>query len=102
MAIEEISRHEFDAFSPARSAMVMTIAEEVSWHADTARNIIGAMFLEKTDKDWGFVILGRDPKGEFRAIKVGASIATKKGAKAQLLMEIGKVEESGETVFPQD
>jgi len=88
----------FDGFKPTRTLIVITLTEEVSWHTDTARNLIGAVFFEKTDADWGFVILGRDPKGNFRGIKIGASIASQREAKANLLSEMAGIEASGQ--FP--
>ena len=102
MAIKSISKLEFDAFKPSRSPMIAAITEEVEWFADEAHNIIGTVICDTTDSDWSYVILGRDERGSFRAIQAQSTIEDRGMAKTKLLLAMGTVEASGQTVFRQD
>ena len=101
MAIQHISRSQFDSYKPARSAMAQVMAEETDWYADDAGNIIGAVIRDRTDNDWGYVILGRDERDHFRCFDVQSSIDTERAARTQLLGAMAKVEASGKKEFPQ-
>jgi hypothetical protein len=74
MAINSISREEFDAYQPARTPNIEALVEEVEWFADDRGVIIGALARDRTDNDWSFVVLGRDERGAFRAIEFDVSI----------------------------
>src|SRR5437868_13098758 len=99
MAVEEISRKQFDSFSPPRSTIVQTITEELSWYGDTDRRIIGAVLFDKTNMDWAYVVLGRERGGEFNAVKTETCLETKEEAEALLISAMQKIEASGKTAF---
>ena len=102
MAIKAITQQQFDRYSPARTPMIQMIAEEKAWFSDDAMNIIGTILFDKSDMDWNWVMLGRDPKGSFRAIDTEASFKTQEEAEKSLKAAMSKVEASGESVFEQD
>lgn len=101
MAIESIMKAEFVSFSPAKNPAVDQIATEMAWFADTEKNIIGTILFDKGDKDWNYVVLGRDEQREFRWIAGDSSFATQDKAEDELTTAMSKIEESGETIFPQ-
>lgn len=101
MGIERITKAEFIPLSPAKDPEVEQIATEMGWFADTKKNIIGAILLDHHDKDWNYVVLGRDEEGQFRWIAGDSSFATQEKAEGELTAAMSKFEESGETVFPQ-
>jgi hypothetical protein len=101
MAIKTLSKAQFDAFNPARGPMIGAIATEKAWFADDAGNVIGTVLLDRTDNDWNYVILGRDERGAFRWIQGDSSFETRDRAEQKLIEAMAKIEESGETVFPQ-
>ena len=100
--IAEISRGQFDAYGPARSHLTALIGEERLWFAAESGAVIGVVLFDKSDKDWAYVILGRDEHGRFRAIRNGHSFASEEASQKELLIEMGQLVDSGETVFPQD
>ena len=95
MAVEEISRREFDSFSPTRSPMVKAIIEETSWYADTDRQILGAVLFDKTNMDWAYVVLGRDGGSGFSAVLTEACLGSKEEAEAQLIEAMRRIEGLG-------
>jgi hypothetical protein len=100
--IKPLTRKQFNKFGPARSSLIEVLTSEEAWYADSAENILGTVLFDKTDKDWGWVMLGRDPKGEFRAIETAASITTREEAAADLIAKMVHVSGSGQKVFEQD
>jgi hypothetical protein len=101
MAINPISRDEFDAYEPFRAPGVEMLADEQEWYADDFGNVLGSVIRDKVDDDWSYVILGRDERGRFRAIDVDSSIETRQRASTELLRKMAELETSGELDFPQ-
>jgi hypothetical protein len=101
MAIMQIEKSEFDKFKPARNPMLAAISVEECWYRDSAGNVIGVVIFDKTDRDWTWVALGRDERGNFRAIEVTSSIADKADAQTSLVTKLSEIERTGQSVFPQ-
>jgi hypothetical protein len=101
MTAKAISRKEFDSFKPARMPGIEQIVEEVEWFADAAGNVIGVLARDRADNDWSFAVLGRDERGQFRAIDMATSVATRDEARQQLTAKIGEHAATGAEVFPQ-
>jgi len=102
MAINEISREEFDSYNPAR---MLFVATEKAWYADTEKNIIGTVTKDNFDKDWGYAILGRHEDGLYRFLDGDVSKDTFDEAetllfKAMLHMETTDV--ASEELFKSD
>ena len=102
MAIDRISRHEFDGYKPTRYAISESTLEETDWYSDANGNIIGSVFRDRTDNDWGYVIFGLDERAHFRGIALESCVATEGGARNSLLAAMKTIEASGQTEFPQD
>lgn len=83
-----------------RSPIYDAIGRELEFFQNEAGTLIGVTILDRTDRDFGFVVLGRDEKGRFRCIDVNASM-TKTDARHALFASLRKHTESGQTVFPQ-
>lgn len=101
MAVKPISQTKFDSYHPARTPIAEVVCEETDWYADDAGNVIGAVVRDRTDNDWGYVILGRDEHGHFRCFDQKASIQEKRTARTELIAAMSKVEASGQMEFPQ-
>lgn len=101
MAIHSISKAEWLAFGPDRNPMLDAIATEKAWFRDDAKNVIASLFVDHADKDWNFVVLGRDERGKFRWIAGDSSFETRELALEKLTAKMLEFEKSGETVFPQ-
>jgi len=56
-----------------RHSMARVVAEELSWWADLDEQIIGLVFRDRTDNDYGWILLARDRSGRFRWVKMDHS-----------------------------
>ena len=99
MAIKEISQHESLRLRGADQPPF--IVSEYGWYVTEGEHLSGVLFLDKTDKDYGFAVLGRDEDGIHRWIDGEHSFTTKSEAHDRLMAMLTKYEESGKTVFPQ-
>jgi hypothetical protein len=102
MGIRSVSRSEFDAYDPVRSENIDEIVKEAEWFADDDGIVIGVIALDKADQDWFIAVLGRDVRGDFRAIDVESCIRKIDDARSQLLAMMEKALATGERTFPQD
>lgn len=76
------------------------MSREVEWYSDAQERVLGVVLFDLTDKDWAWIVLGRDERGLFRAIAVDASIASREDAHSALQVALAKHATSGK-VFPQ-
>ncbi len=99
--VAPISAERYNAYVAwTRSPIIASIGDEVEFYANSAETLIGVLILDLTDRDYGYVILGRDEKGRFRAVDVKASM-TRATARKELFSSIASLGGNGETVFPQ-
>lgn len=101
VAVGAISKQDFTKSCPFRLEDSNPIGEEQGWYADETGSFVGAVFLDKSDQDWGFVVLGRDQYFDFRCIEVESSIATRDQARIELQFTIAKLLSSPQRIFPQ-
>jgi hypothetical protein len=102
LPIESLLKYEFDALKPFRHPITAAIGVEKEWFADRRRVILGALVLDRTDQDWGYVVLGRDQRGIFRWIDGEVSLEDRDRARERLVATMARIIESGQTVFPQE
>lgn len=101
MDVLKIDKAKFDTFDPGRDPMIAAIADEKHWFQSETGSVIGTILLDKADQDWNIVVLGGDERGNFRAIKVEASIVDEQDAISRIQEIIHEYADSGEKVFPQ-
>ena len=64
-AVQGVSVDVFNACNPAtRSNGVGTLIEERAWFVDEGRDILGVLTFDTAERDWGYVIQGRDQEGD--------------------------------------
>lgn len=63
-----------------RGSLSRIMAEELSWWADSDENLIGFVFRDITDNDYGWQILARDRVGCFRSVKVEVDLRSEEYA----------------------
>ena len=102
MPITTISQEQFANFDRAAGAMSLPIYEEIEWYKDTAGNLLGALVVDKVDKDFCYVVMGRDQNNEFRAIDFEVGAESISEAREKLITSMKQYEASGKPVFPQD
>jgi hypothetical protein len=70
-----ITRRRFDLYTlGTRLSPVRLLVEEVSWWANEDESLIGFVFRDITDNDYGWQILARDSIGRFRCVRVTPSL----------------------------
>lgn len=101
MAIQQISKAEFDAFGVPRGSLVGVAFIEEEFFRDDPGNIIGVVTHDVADDDWGWAAIGRDEHGTFRAFANDVSFPSLGAAREALLERMQAEEAAGATVFPQ-
>jgi hypothetical protein len=64
--------------------------------------LLGVVTLDRIDLDYGYVVLGRDQRDQFRAIETACSYPSIEKAGAALQSTMREITNSGATTFPQD
>lgn len=83
-----------------RSPVADAVGIELEFYSDKAEVLIGVLIKDRFDRDFGFVMLGRDVKWRFRCIDVSCSM-TRTNARHALFASFRKHIASGNSVFSQ-
>lgn len=101
-SIKPLSRERFNAFvNWTRLPIVADIGTELHWYSDSDERVLGVVIIDHTDADFGYVVLGRDEVGRFRAIDQQVSLSNEGKARSRLRKALRKYSETGDSVFPQ-
>jgi len=71
------------------------------WFMDETESFLGVVVRDKTDQDWGYVVLARDEDFQFRAIETASSILARDLARIELQFAIAKLVGQSQRIFPQ-
>jgi len=72
-----ISRPRFDALAGyTRLPAIVLIIQEAAWFATADERLLGLLTWDRFDRDYGWIVLGRDRCGRFRAIDQNVSYPT--------------------------
>lgn len=63
-----------------RRSLARVMAEELSWWADENEDLVGFVFRDITDNDYGWQILARDRVGRFRSVKLEVDLKSEEYA----------------------
>lgn len=100
--VNAITKNRFNAYvSWTRTPLAQQMSHEIEWFADVHERVLGVVALDYTDRDFGYITLGRDEKGRFRCIDVNTSYSSKADARAALFSSIQKYSKTGDSMFPQ-
>ncbi|WP_417686596.1 hypothetical protein [Roseibium sp.] len=85
-----IKQTRFDLYAlGTRQSLARYMAEELSWWSDQEEQLIGFVFRDTTDNDFGWIMLARDRVGRFRCVKLEASLPSEAYATVGLRKSIG-------------
>ena len=92
--IRELTQFQFKALlhSP-RPAFFDYLVEEHEWYSDESQDTLGVLFLDKSDRDWGYVVLKTDSQSVFRAVGLELSVGVKNDAREKLLARVEQASE---------
>ena len=79
----------------------MGLTMEEGWFTDESESFLGVILEDKTDSDWGYVILARDEHFVFRAIDAAPSFPTREIARSELQLAIARLVMNGQRIFPR-
>jgi hypothetical protein len=97
-----MTRERYNAFIAwTRSPAAGMYGTEVEYFSAGEEVLIGAVVLDHTDEDYGYVSLGRDEKGRFRCIEMNSSMRRLPEAREALFKSLKKFVVTGQTTFPQ-
>lgn len=89
---KRISANRFDIYAiGTRLSFSTVMSEELSFWSDLDENVIGLVFRDITDNDFGWALMARDKIGRFRAVNLNVSIPTERKAAAELRLQISEV-----------
>lgn len=87
-----ISRSRFDALAAyARAPMAVFVMEELAWFEDADGSILSTIVFDRTDGDYGVIILARDLNDRFRWISGTHSHGTPEQAVMALSLRLNKI-----------
>ncbi|MBO6559454.1 MAG: hypothetical protein JJ959_02910 [Nisaea sp.] len=87
----ELSYARFNLYTlGSRHSLARVMAEELSYWADQDEKLIGFVFRDTTDNDYGWQILARDRVNRFRSVNVAASLRSEAYATIGLRLAIAE------------
>lgn len=97
-----ISPRRFDALCYVRAPYMSMMASEVRHYETPDKSNLAIVVFDKTDKDFGYIILGRDRRKIFRCLEVGTEFySSADAAEAALFEAIKPYEVDGISEYPQ-
>ena len=92
----------FEALLYRRAPWVELIFEAKEWWSNEAETLIAVVGLDLVDRDYSWVILGRDETGVFRAVALDTSLAILDEARAAMQSRLAELSATGAVEFPQE
>lgn len=87
----EISQKRFDALAGyTRLPAIILIIQEAGWFSTVDERLLGLVTWDRIDYDYGWIVLGRDRRGRFRAIDQNVSRPSFNDARDRLQAAIAK------------
>jgi hypothetical protein len=98
LVLKNISRDEFHSLYHGST---LPFLQEIEWFSDPIVRVLGVVIRDLADRDFSYVVLGRDEHGLFRAIDLQASIESQEQAGEALREKMKEHLSTGAEVFPQ-
>jgi hypothetical protein len=100
--IQKISKRRFDTLCYIRNPHLRALYDEVAWFDAFNGKLIATIFIDYTDMDFGYVILGRDAQRIFRGIVVSNEFFdTMDEAEKELRVALNDFASDGQEIYPQ-
>jgi hypothetical protein len=89
---KRLSRQRFDLFAiGTRLSPTRLVTEEISFWSDLDENVIGVVFQDRVDNDFGGSLMVRDRLGRFRGVALEVSLRSVRRAEAGLRLKIAEL-----------
>jgi hypothetical protein len=63
---------------------------EVEWYSTSGEQLLGTVLLDKTDRDYSWVVMRRDEANVYRAVDLGTSLPSALEARQALAAAMGR------------
>jgi hypothetical protein len=100
-ALKPLSKPRFEALLYRRSPIAQFTVGELEWWTNDDESILGMASLDLVDKDYSWIILGRDETGVFRGIELDTCLATVEAVRSALQSRMLALSAEGAKEFPQ-
>lgn len=78
------------------------LVEENGWLMDSTASFFGAVLQDRSDKDWGYMVFGRDTQFRFRSIDIKRRLPTRYEARGELQQKIASYLSHPRRIFRAD
>lgn len=97
--IEAIHKDEFQFHCRFKILDTNPFFVEEGWFADHTTSFLGVLTRDKTDNDWGYVVLGRNSKFRFVMIDSEIELPGRDEARIKMQLKIASYLNSGKRIF---
>lgn len=100
--MKSLSKNRFDALAGyTRLPQILMVVQEAAWFEIDAERLLATIVWDRIDYDYGWVILGRDARGRFRAIAQNASLPSFDDARGELSKAMSEHAATGDGIYHQ-
>jgi hypothetical protein len=101
--MKPISKLRFDSLAGySRSPIFSFLFQEIGWYEEADEKVLGVLAFDISDKDYNFVVLGRDKKGRFRTLEPGFPQPTTEEAYKELGVKLAEYAKMPPEAFYQE
>lgn len=102
MAIHEIEERRFNALAGyTRNPRTVASVQEFAWFETDDGRVLGIQFWDRFDRDFAWIVLGRDERARFRMVDVDSSLASADEARTGLLEAMARWQAAPDEVMHQ-
>lgn len=97
-----ISKIRFEALAAyARQPLALAMAEEVGWFEHGGERVLATLIRDKTDNDFGAIIMGRDRKGRFRCVHATGFNESRRRAEVTMRRDMERISQQDDAEYFQ-
>lgn len=97
-----IEKRRFDALAGyIRRPELVLIADELEWYSAAGDRLLGIVIRDRIDRDFSWLVLGRDRLLRFRAVALNTSVVSRDAARQELESKLGDLSYAPDEEFHQ-
>lgn len=99
--IVKITHERYEALTAAHLPHRKAVARDYEWYSDHEEVLLGLVFLDTVDNDWGYAVMARDERSVYACIDIDVSIVQRHKARKLLFKKMQQHLKSGKRDFAQ-
>lgn len=100
--LKKLSKARYYALTYSVDPLAQEIIEEIDWYSDENEKLIGILVRDRIDKDWGYIIMGRDEAYLFKCIDTQSSIRNINLARKNLKHKLKEYSRDDNLIYVQE